>query len=321
MSRKTVVFLVGAAIAIFIPLVYRGAYFLDIAIMVFLWASLAGAWNIIGGYAGQLSLGHAAFIGLGAYASTLLFIRFSISPWLGMLIGAAMAGVVGLLLSAVCFRLKGPFFCLVTIAFGEVLRILAINIRSLTEGAEGISIPFKAGLANFMFQGKLPYYYLALALTFVILGLCHIIERSKFGYRLLASRQEEDAALSIGVHVTRVRVLAMGLSAALTALCGTFYAQYILFLEPDSVFSLSFSIQPALISIVGGLGSAFAPILGSAIIIPMEHLLRGYLGNAFGPLYIVIYGILVAVVVLFLPNGLLGMLDRYLKSKKEPEHA
>ena len=154
MSRKTVVFLVGAAITVFTPLVYRGAYFLDIAIMVFLWASLAGAWNIIGGYAGQLSLGHAGFIGLGAYASTLLFLRFSISPWLGMVIGAAAAGVVGLGLSAVCFRLKGPFFCLVTIAFGEVLRILAINIRSLTEGAEGISIPFEPGFLNFMFRGK-----------------------------------------------------------------------------------------------------------------------------------------------------------------------
>ncbi len=321
MNRKTLLSLVGLGIMLFLPLVYRGAYFLDIAIMVLLWASMAGAWNIIGGYAGQLSLGHAGFIGLGAYTSSLLLIRLHITPWLGMLVGAAIAGIVGMLLSVVCFRLKGPFFCLVTIAFGEVLRILAINVRSITEGAEGIAIPFKPSVANLMFQGKVPYYYLALALTFLVLGLCLVIERSKFGYRLAASRLEEDAALSIGIHVVRVRVMAMGISAALAALCGSFYCQYILFLEPDSVFSLSFSIQPALIAIVGGVGSAIGPLLGSVIIIPMEHLLRGYLGDAYGPLYIVIYGTLVAVVVLFLPYGLLQMLSNLLKLKRKPDHA
>jgi branched-chain amino acid transport system permease protein len=301
------------AVLAMVPLMFKQAYFLDIAIMVMLWASLAGSWNIIGGYAGQLSLGHSAFIGIGAYTSSLLFINYQISPWVGMIIGAIISAIVGALLSAVCFRLKGPFFCLGTIAFGEVLKILATNTRSITGGSEGLVIPFEPSFVNFMFRNRLYYYYLALLMTFLILQSCHIIERSRLGYRLIASRQAEDAAFSIGIKVNRVRVIAMAISAAFTAICGTFYAQYILFLEPDSVFSLGFSIQPALITIVGGISSAFSPFIGSLIIIPMEHLLRGYLGNAYGPLYIVIYGSMVALVVLFLPNGVEGLFKENLK--------
>lgn len=295
---------------------YKNAYLLDIAIMVLFWASLAGAWNIAAGYGGQLSLGHAAFVGIGAYTSTLLLIRFHLSPWLGMVMGCGIAGMVGIFLGAVCFRLKGPFFILATIAFAEVLRILAINLRSITEGAEGLVIPFKPGFTSFMFQSRVPYYYFFLALACAILGACFAIEKSRFGYRLLASRQEEDAALSIGIQVRRVRTVAMGLSAAMTALCGSFYAQYIQFVEPDSVLSWTFSIQPALITIVGGVGTVLGPFFGSIIIVPMEYLLRGYLGEAYGPLYIVVYGSLVALVVLFLPHGFLWTARNLLKTKR-----
>lgn len=285
---------------------------LDLLVLVLLWAAAAGAWNISGGYAGQLSLGHAAYFGLGAYTSSLLFLAFHLSPWLGALAGAALAAGLGVCLGALTLRLRGPFFSLASIAFAEVVRIGAVNWRSLTRGSEGVFLPFQPTLAGFVFESRATYALVALGLTALVVVVTAWLERSKLGYWLAAFREDEEAARSLGVRTVRVSLAATALSSGLTALAGTLYAQYILFIEPDSVLSLNVSLQLPLIAIVGGAGTVWGPLLGSLLITPAGFLLRGWLGGSASGLHFVVYGLVVVLVVLFLPHGLLPQVRRLL---------
>lgn len=289
-----------------LPLAIRSPFYQELLILVFLYAALASAWNLVGGYAGQFSLGHAAFFGIGAYTSSLLFVRYQISPWAGMLAGVALATLLALGIGYLTIRLRGPFFTLATIAFSEVLLILAVFFRDVTRGSEGLSIPFTPATANMMFHGKLPYVYLMLFLMLTVLAISFWVERSPMGYRLIALREDEAAAEAVGVDTLRAKLTATALSAALTAVCGTFYAQYFLWLEPQYAFSLDLSTQVALMAIIGGMGTVWGPVLGSALIIPLSLFLRGALGNAHSGLYLIIYGALLIVVVLFLPEGMVA---------------
>jgi branched-chain amino acid transport system permease protein len=277
---------------------------LDSAILILLWAALAGAWNICGGYAGQLSLGHAAFFGMGAYTSTLLFIDLNISPWLGMLVGAIMAFISACILAYLTNRLRGPYFALGTLAFGEVILIIASRWYSLTRGGEGVPVPFRPGWQNFMFYSKTMWLYIILALVILVWGISLYIEHSRMGYYLAALREDEDAARSLGINTRRLKVLAVGLSAFFTALGGTFYAQYIGFVDPFYVLSIDLSVRFALMTIIGGMAIALGPLLGSALIVSLEMYLRATLGGAQGGLYLVIYGVLLIIVVLFIPEGI-----------------
>ncbi|HSB05257.1 MAG TPA: branched-chain amino acid ABC transporter permease [Thermodesulfobacteriota bacterium] len=297
----------------------RNPFYLDILIMILLWAMLASSWNIAGGYAGMFSLGHGAFIGIGAYASSMLFIHFKLSPWIGMLIGATAAGIVASFLGYICGRLKGHYFALATIAFVELANITGVQLKELTRGSEGLSIPFSAGWANFMFESKVTYAYLGLIfmVTFYFLSLA--LERSKLGYYLVAMREDEDAAKSLAINTPLIKMMSIGLSGFLAAIGGTFYAQYILFIEPDTVLSFNFSVQVALVTIVGGMGTALGPIIGSFLLTPLSMLLRAYLGGGLVGLHIVIYGFLLIIVVFFIPDGIVNSvrasLKKYLKEE------
>ena len=291
----------------------RNPFYLDILIMILLWGMLASSWNIAGGYAGMFSLGHGAFIGIGAYMSSMLFIHFKLSPWLGMVVGAVAAGIVATLLGYVCGRLKGHYFALATIAFVELANISGVQLKELTRGSEGLTIPFHPGWANFMFQDKVTYAYIGLAFITGIYFLSLFIERSKLGYYLVALREDEDAAKSLGVDTSRVKMIAIGISGFFAAVGGTFYAQYILFIEPDTVLSFSFSVQVALVTIIGGMGTALGPIVGSFLLTPLSMLLRAYLGGGLSGLHIVIYGMLLIVVVLFLPEGIVNTIKGHFK--------
>ena len=297
----------------------QSPFYLDVLIMILLWAMLASSWNIAGGYAGMFSLGHGAFIGIGAYASSMLFIHFKLSPWIGMIIGALAAGIVASFLGYICGRLKGHYFALATIAFVELTNITGVQLKELTRGSEGLSIPFSPGWLNFMFESKVTYAYIGLVFAAIFYFLSLTLERSKLGYYLVAMREDEDAAKSLAINTPLVKMISIGLSGFLAAIGGTFYAQYILFIEPDTVLSFNFSVQVALVTIVGGMGTALGPIIGSFLLTPLSMLLRAYLGGGLAGLHIVIYGFLLLIVVFFIPDGIVNAiripLRKYLKGE------
>lgn len=281
----------------------------DVVILTFLFAGLALAWNIAGGYAGLLSFGHGAFFGIGAYTSTILLLEYDLTPWLGILAGAAAAAAAGAVLALVCARLKGPFFILSTLAFAEVVRITALN-AAFTGGAEGLSIAPVASLAGMVLPSKPQYGALMLAYVTLVYAVTRTLENSRFGFYLFAVRDNDDAAAAAGIDPVAVRVLAMAASAALTGMGGTLFAQYFLYLDPTYVISPELSFQLALLPAVGGLGTAIGPVLGSFLITPLSELLRSALGSTAAGLHLVIYGAILIVVMLYFPSGLAGALAR-----------
>lgn len=290
-------------------------YFLHIMITIFIFAFLSAAWNIVGGYAGQLSLGNAAFFGLGAYGAVLFTHYFNIPPWVGgVLIGGLAALFLSLLMGWVCFRLRGPYFAISSLAIGEVMRLLFLHQRKITFGAEGVTVPFKGdSLLYFQFSSKVPYYYIALVLLLLGIYICWKIERSRLGFYLIAINQNQDAAEAIGINSVRTKQIALSLSALLTAIGGVFYAQYIFFIDPDFVFSLGLSIEFALIAIVGGAGSVFGPIIGSFLLRPAMEITNALLGATYMGVHLIVYGGLLITVVLLKPEGLIDWLGKRYK--------
>ncbi len=296
---------------IFLPLLYQNPFYQNLVVMIFFFGMLASAWNLIGGFAGQVALGHTAFFGIGAYTSTLLYLNFGISPWIGMFAGAFLAIIVAMIIGIPCFRLKSHFFALATIAFGEVMRFVASFWRGLTQGGVGLLVPFKPELDHFIFRGKLPYAYIALALMFSILLIKYLIRHSRYGFYMISLREDQDAAESLGVNTARFKLAALLISVFFTAIGGTFYAQYFLFIDPSIVFDLNFSIELALLSIIGGLGTVVGPILGAFLLIPLDVLLRGWLGHITAGLNFIIYGLILIVAVIYFPRGIAGWIHRW----------
>jgi branched-chain amino acid transport system permease protein len=303
---------VAAAAALPSFLEPRG-YAIRVAVLTLLFAAMGQAWNIVGGLANQMSLGHAAFFGIGAYTSTLLLVRTGLSPWLGMLAGAALGALAALLLSAPTLKLKGHYFALATLAFGEVIRVVAGTWQAVTGGQAGISVPFSPdSLAAFQFKSTRPYYYILLGALVLVSAVFAAVSRSRLGYRLRAIRAHQDAAEVIGVPTFREKLVASMISAALTAALGTCYAQLSYFFDPDTVFGLGpISIRVALIAIVGGVGTLWGPIVGAAFLIPAEELTNHLAGgNAAGAAQLA-YGVLLIAVILVQPRGITALRLRW----------
>ncbi len=288
------------------PLIPQNPFYEDIIVSSFFFGAMAMAWNLVGGFAGQISLGHTAFFGIGAYTSTLLYLHYGLSPWLGMLVGVALSVLVAIGIGIPCFRLKSHFFALATIAIGEVLRFLASYWRGLTQGGVGLLIPFKPGIENFMFKSKIPYAYIAFALMLVTLLICYWIRNSRFGFQLISLREDQDAAESLGVQTSRAKLKVLIISVIFTSISGTFYAQYILFIDPFTVFSLGISIELALFTIIGGLGTVAGPILGAFLLTPLDVFLRAWLGGVSAGLNFIVYGLVLMVAVKHFPMGISG---------------
>lgn len=295
------------------PIIIRNPFVVEILIMTIIYAAMSSSWNLIGGYGGQLSLGHAAFFGIGAYTSTLLFLNFGISPWLGMFAGGVIAAIFSAVVGYPCFRLRGPFFALATIALAEVLRMLALYWRSLTQGGVGLLIPYKPAFRDFLFADKISYAYVALAFLAVIVLVTVIIENSRLGYYLVAIREDEDAAETLGVSSAHCKLTALVISAFFTGMLGTLYSQYVLFIDPDIVFPLVLSIHFALLAIIGGVGTVAGPVLGAVLLTPLDAFLRGWLGALYAGLGFIVYGILLIVVVILLPEGIIKWLREKIK--------
>jgi branched-chain amino acid transport system permease protein len=309
-ARRTLSAALAAALLLF-PAVVVQPYPRDVMIKVFLYALLAQAWNLLGGYCGQISLGNAVFFGIGAYTSSVLGLEAGLSPWLGMAAGMLLAVAVSQVIGYPCFRLRGHYFAIATIAVGEIVQTIVLNWDAVG-GARGINLPLKPEtLADFQFhRAKWPYYYIALGLFAAVFGLTALVERSRLGYYFRAIREDPDAAQSLGVPLTRYKLMAIALSAAFSALGGTFYAQYVLFIDPESVFPLTLSILICLVAVLGGVGTLWGPLLGAVILIPLSEATRVYYGGTGKAVDLMIYGGLIVLVAVFQPGGLAALLGR-----------
>ena len=309
MSTVAAAFFLAAGLA---PLVVRDAFLLDSLVLILIWGTSAAAWNVAGGYAGQVSLGHSAFFGLGAYAAAVFGTRWGLSPWLGLAGGALVAITIGLVVGYLSNRLRGPYFVLATIAFSQVLLIVGSRWRGLTSGSEGIPVPFRPGFWTLGIADKRVWVWIVLTLAVLVYLVELYLERSRRGYQLAAVREDEDAALSLGVPARWLKVAAIAVSAALTAACGALWAQYVGFVDPFYVFSVDLSVRFALAAIIGGLGTALGPFLGSILITTLETYLRatfGGIGAGFVGIYLIIYGSALILVVRFVPAGLTGWIS------------
>jgi branched-chain amino acid transport system permease protein len=291
-------------------LLVRNEFLTNLVIWIFFYASLGLSWNLIGGFAGQLSLGHAAFYGLGAYTSTLLFQNLGLSPWIGLIAGGVVAVLFALAIGLPCFRLRGPFFTLSTIAAAEVLRILAIYFQDFTGGSVGIQINVAPSFSHFVFGDRSSYLLVAWILMLVSFLVSLGIERSRLGYCLIALREDPDAAEALGIDTAGAKMRALMVSAFLSAVAGVFYAQMVHFIEPYSEFSLENSIQFAMIPMVGGMGTSIGPVIGSFVLTPLQELVRAWLGGRYLGLHWVVYGLALILVVIFMPRGIVGLLRR-----------
>ena len=303
--------LVAVLVLLALPAVLN-AYAVTILIFIFFYGFLGQAWNIVGGYAGQLSAGHAAFVGVGGYTAAMLSIERGLTPWVGMFVGAALAAGLGAVIGYLGFRfgLRGFYFVLLTVAFAELCRILVSNIDALG-GALGLYVTFTGNPRQFQFQDQRAYYYIALALMLLATGVAALIERRRFGIYLAAIREDEEACEALGVDTFKYKMLAMLVSSFLTGLGGTFYAFYLFSLQPNTVFGIPLSVEIIIRPIIGGSGTLLGPILGSFILTPLGELSRHYFGQSgLHGAHLIVYGLLLIGVVLFLPQGAYPWLRR-----------
>jgi branched-chain amino acid transport system permease protein len=284
-----------------LPLFVRSPYHLHLVILFLLWVGLGESWNLLGGFTGQVSFGHAAFFGTGAYVTSLLYIGPGVPLLIGGLLGGVFAAVLSVPIGLICFRLRGPYFALTILGISEILRIVAINWRSLTKGPVGVLFPP-------IFRDKLPFYYIILALAVLTMVVTWVTLRSKAGYYFRALRDDQDAANAMGIDPTRFKLVSLVLSAFLTGLLGGFFAPYQGYIDPDVVFSIpDVSIAMIVVVVLGGMGNLWGPPVGAIIVVVLSEILRATLGEA----HLLVYAALMIVIVVFLPEGLVGWFARY----------
>jgi branched-chain amino acid transport system permease protein len=291
-----------------VPLITSSNAVLNFLVMALLIALVGQGWNLLGGYGGQYSFGHAAFFGTGAYVTAILQTRYGINAWLGFVVGIAAGALVGAVIGALSFRsgLKGSYFALITLAFAEVLRIIA-TVTPITGAGVGTLIKLDLRPEAFQFQSRAPFYWIILAMVGVSLVLIRLIENSRFGAYLVAVRENEDAAKALGVDATVVKLGAMTMSAAIAAAGGCFYAQYFLFIDAGIAYGPWISIEALLAPIIGGIGTVFGPLLGALVVKTLGELTKHVTGGAPG-LDLVIYGSVLVLVIAFAPRGIAGLL-------------
>ena len=311
--HRNVGIVVGLILLIFllIPEFVTSPYILNIFVLVFYISTLSMAWNLLGGMTGQNSLGHAAYMGLGAYASCLLITKAGANPWLAAIFGMVVVGLVAGVIFYPCFILRGPYFTLVSIAFGEALRQFIIN-SSFFGRASGIGLPFgKDSWANFRFGSKVPYYYVGLAMVILVYLLMKKIERSRMGYALRTIREDEDAAAAMGINPTRYKIMAVVVSAMVAALVGFYYACYIRYIDPELMIQAK-STESVLPAVVGGAAYVEGPLVGGLLMIPLSEFLRAKYSALLPGINMLLYAVVLLVVIRFRPAGILGW---YMHSK------
>jgi branched-chain amino acid transport system permease protein len=292
-----------------VPGLVANSYSGHVLTMVLLYAAMAQAWNIIGGYGGQVSFGHSVFFGIGAYGAGMAVVTYHSTPWLGALVGACLAAATAVLISYPCSRLKGHYFAIATFAIVEIFNRMFL-VWDWIGGALGLDYPILPdGWLNFVWsRTKVGYYYGALALFVLVFSIVRWIERHRFGSYLRALREGQETAESLGVDVTRVKLSAMALSAFLAALCGAFFVQYNYRVDPPMVMSLDMSMRFVLVAILGGLGTFYGPLLGAVILIPLQEYTRAYVGQLGSGVDLIVFGVLIVVMMVRQPMGAAGLI-------------
>lgn len=298
---------VPAVVLLLIPLVLKNPYILHMLILVLLWTLLAQSWNLLGGYTGQVSFGHAAFFGVGAYTAGIIYKVTEKAPlaWTGIVLGGLAACVLATFIGWICFRLRGPFFALSVLALSEVLRLVALNWKELTNGAEGILyIP--------PFTSKAAYYYIILAIAVLCFWVIHAVMKSKLGYYFLAIREDQDAAESLGIDTTRYKLYSLLISAFFTGVGGAFYMNYMGFIDPGIVFGIEhISVMMILVTMLGGAATHTGPAAGALIYILLSEALRVWVKSG----HLVFFGALIIAIIIFFPNGVVGSINE-LRSRR-----
>jgi branched-chain amino acid transport system permease protein len=301
---------IGAVLVLLLAVAafYRGdPFLLNILAYAFLFAGLATAWNIIGGFGGQFSLGHGVFFAIGAYTAANGYFHFQISPWLALLPAAILAAIVSALVSWPTFRLRGPFFAIATLALNEVAFVLANYFEDVTGGPRGLTLPFQAGLRNMIFTDRFSYAMLMLGYLAVCLVVAGWVLRTRLGYYLQALHQDEDVARAAGIDVLRVKLMGMAISAALTGVGGVLFAMYLRFVDPPTLLTLpEIGVKFALIALIGGVGTLYGPVAGALLIVPLELYLRAELGGSVQGANLIVLGGALMICALFMKRGLVG---------------
>ena len=314
---------IALAAAAAVPLVVRNSFALHLCILVFLWATLGEAWNVLGGFAGQVSFGHAALFGLGAYATAILYLRAELAPWWGIPLGGIAAAVVSIPTGLVAFRLRGPYFSLATLAVAELTKLVALNWEWATNGPTGFLITSLPTLHLFGisvdWEAKAPFYLSALAMMGLAMGTAAALSNSRLGSFLLAIRENEDAAEAVGIDTVRAKVLTLALSGFLAGVSGGFYAFYFRYIDPDAVLNLGISMEMVFIAVVGGLGTVLGPLVGAVFLTVVGEEVR----ERFGAGHLVFYGLFMMLAIRFLPEGIWGRSRKLLArlSAREARHA
>jgi branched-chain amino acid transport system permease protein len=311
MKRSDIFWLMLILLLALLPMVpglMDSSFTQHVMILILLFAAMAQAWNILGGYCGQTSFGHSVFFGIGAYGAGMAVVTYQLPPWPGVIMGALLAAMVAMAISYPCFKLSGHYFAIATFAIVEIFNRLFM-VWYWVGGALGLDYPLvDEGWTNFMwYESKRSYYYGALILFAFVFGTVRWIESHRLGYYMRAVREGQEAAESLGVNSTRVKLAAIGISAFLTALCGAFFVQYNLRVDPSMVMSLDMSMKFVLITILGGLGTLAGPLLGAAVLIPLQEYSRALWGGLGGGVDLIVFGLLIVVVVVRQPKGIMGI--------------
>lgn len=295
---------ITAALALFVPMV-ANLHLYSIVITILIWIMLGHSWNLMGGYTGQISFGHAMFLGIGAYTSMLTVNALNLDMAVTLLLGGLLAGCVSLIIGFLIFRLKGPYFALGTLAFAEIIHIVARNMKSVTNGGEGILLAKRPTFFGIQVFSKLEYFYVALVLSAAVSLFCWALMRTKTGYSFIAMREDQDSAEAMGMNSTVVKSKALFISAFLAGVAGGFYGLYNKFIDPDMTLTVHMSAEMIFVTVIGGIGTIAGPIIGSAVLISLQEYLKtvSFL-QSFSSLYLIVYGLLIMLVIVYLPGGI-----------------
>lgn len=318
-NRRIVALL--AAVALFLvafPLLGPNSFYLHLMIMIFMYAVMAQSWNVIAGLSGQISLGHGMFFGIGAYASSFLYVEYGLTPWVGILVGIAICALVAVAIGIPMLRLSGHYFAIATLLIGISCQVV-FQRWELVGAASGLWMPLtdeSSWMALQFHDSKIPYYYVFLAFFVFTYYLVWRLSTSKIGFRLRAVRDDYQAASSLGIDVSRYKIIAYVISAMVMAPMGSLFAQYILIVDPDRMFNIEISILVLLMTVLGGIGNIWGPLLGVAILIPVSEYSRIYLGGTGGAVDLIIYGLILMLICIFRPAGLISFFPKHIVERK-----
>lgn len=309
-----VLFRIFAAAAVIVllfafPLFFPKPFPQHIMILLLMYVVLGQAWNILGGYSGQLSLGNQIFLTVGAYTSTMLLVKLGVSPWLGMLPGILISTLAALAIGTICFNLKGHYFAIATIGLSEITLIVFLNWE-FVNSSYGFQIRFAGNSFLWMtWAHKLPYYYFILLLALLVVAFVWKMDRSTLGIYLRAIKEDELRVKSLGIDTRKYKLLAFVISAVITTITGTFYAQYVMYIDPDSLLNLNFALLIIILPLVGGMGTVLGPVLGACLLVPLAEYLRTLLGGGGRGVHMILYGLVILVIALYQPRGLIGIVQ------------